>query len=276
MSDCLHRSDLAEIWRANCLDPEHVASVMGDRKADALVFDAPYSEKVHAGHDAQVASLKDSFATNIVGGRRTREQTYAARVVAGTSAGRRAIDYDAWTPATVDDFCSLWVPRCSGWVVTITDHVLATAWEASLAARDLYVFPPLPLVETGSRVCMAGDGPSGWTCWIVVARPRGEPYSKWGTLPGAYVVPGERKMNSSGGSSRVVGGKPLLAMQCIVEDYSVRGGLVVDPTCGGGTTCRAAVALGRRTIGLEMDEGRARLSVEAVKAVNVEQKELFA
>ena len=122
---------------------------------------------------------------------------------------------------------------------------------------------------------MAGDGPSGWTCWVVVARPRGEPYSKWGTLPGGYVVPGERKINVTGGTDRIVGGKPLLAMQCIVADYSARGGLVVDPTSGGGTTGRAAKALGRRYIGMEQDAGRAELSAKQLAAVKLDQVELF-
>jgi hypothetical protein len=145
-------------------------------------------------------------------------------------------------------------------VVTITDDVLAPAWRTSFLRHGLYPFAPIPLVETGSRVRMAGDGPSGWTCWIVVA---------------PYVVPGDRAMNSNGGTDRIVGGKPLLAMQCIVADYSRRGGLVVDPTSGAGTTGRAAKAQGRRFIGLEIDPGRAELSAKALASVSLAQGELF-
>jgi site-specific DNA-methyltransferase (adenine-specific) len=275
----LHQAEGAEVWQADCLVESDVDRVMQGRKADALVFDAPYSAKCHEGHDVQVASLKESFATNVVGGRRTREQAYAARVAAGKSAGRRALDYEAWGQEQIAKFCGIWVPRCSGWVVTITDHALAPLWAETLEASKLYVFPPLPLVETGSRVRMAGDGPSGWTCWIVVARPRGEPYSSWGTLRGAYVVPGEREINSKGGTDRIVGGKPLLAMQCIVRDYSRRGDLVVDPCLGGGTTIRAAVTQGRRGIGLEVDEGRAQQSAKTIARAcreHAAQPELFS
>jgi hypothetical protein len=272
----LLQTDLAELHLADCLNEADVDAVMGKRKADALVFDAPYSEVVHQGHDVQVASLKDSFARNIKGSRRTREQAYAARVAAGKSAGRRAIDYPFWSATEVHLFCSLWLPRCSGWVVTITDHVLALDWSVAFDAAGLLVFPPIPLVETGSRVRMAGDGPSGWTCWLVVARPRGEPFSSWGTLRGAYVVPGEREINAKGGTDRIVGGKPLLAMQCIVRDYSRRGDLVVDPTAGGGTTGRASIAQGRRFVGIEKDPGRAEIAKRTIERVNVAQAELFA
>ena len=268
-------SDRAEVWNANCLDEAVVDGIIGKRKADLLCFDAPYSDAVHSGHDAQVASLKESFATNVVGGRRTREQTYAARVAAGTSAGRRALDYAAWGNEEIERFCGIWLPRAVGWFVTITDHVLAPKWAAACFARNLYVFPPLPLVETGSRVRMAGDGPSGWTCWLIVARPRKEPWASWGTCRGAYVVPGEREINSRGGTGRVVGGKPLMAMQQIIMDYSRRDALVVDPTSGGGTTGRAALGTGRRFVGLEQDPGRASLTAKACAAVNVGQREMF-
>lgn len=271
----IDRGEAWEVYQANCLDESHARAVMGKRKADLICLDAPYSEITHSGHDRQVASLKDSFATNVVGGRRTREQAYAARVSAGKSAGRRAIDYPFWTEADVQTFCAIWLPLCSGWVVTITDHVLAAAWGAAFAAHDRLVFPPLPLMETGSRVRMSGDGPSNWTCWLIVARPRSKEFVSWGTLRGGYVVPGEREINATGGTDRVVGGKPLLAMQCIVDDYSRRGGLVVDPTSGGGTTLRAALGTGRRCIGIEQDAGRAELSAKACRAVNIGQAEMF-
>ena len=277
----IYSDAVSEQWHGDCLNAEHVATVMGDRKADALVFDAPYSDRTHAGHrDGKLTAERAGvFAKRMerdrMDGKLAAQGAYAARVAAGIVAGRRDIDYSFWPPATVRAFCDLWLPRLSGWAVTITDDVLAPAWRTSFVRHGLYPFAPLPLVETGSRVRMAGDGPSGWTCWVVVARPRGEPYSKWGTLRGAYVVPGDRAMNSNGGTDRIVGGKPLLAMQCIVEDYSARGGLVVDPTSGGGTTGRAAKALGRRYIGMEQDAGRAELSAKQLAAVKLDQVELF-
>jgi hypothetical protein len=253
------KTDLAEVWLANCLDESDVDRVMQGRKADALVFDAPYSARTHLGHDSQ---------HNICAPGEPADNR--KRVALGLDPSRRLIDYRPWGAPEIGSFCSLWLPRCAGWVVTITDNTLAPEWASAFEASGLYAFAPLPLVETGSRVRMSGDGPSSWTCWVVVARPRGSEFVKWGTLPGAYVVP--RQMSSDG---RIVGGKPLLAMQCIVRDYSRRGDLVVDPTCGGGTTGRAAIAQGRRFIGIEQDAGRAEIAKRQLERVNVNQIELF-
>jgi hypothetical protein len=268
-------SELASVWRANCLDVDHVARVMGKQKADALIFDGPFSPRTHNGHreGKMTADRAAAFAARGTAGR-TRERAYSARKAAKGESGRRDIDYASWSAGDVRRFCDIWCPITTGWIVSITDDVLAPAWRTSFVRHGLYPFAPLPLVETGSRVRMTGDGPSGWTCWVVVARPRGEPWSSWGTLRGGYVVPGERDINSIGGTDRIVGGKSLLAMQCIVADYSRRNDLVVDPTSGGGTTLRAALAQGRRAIGLEQDPGRAELTAKACRAVNIGQGEL--
>ena len=145
------------------------------------------------------------------------------------------------------------------WATSITDHVLAPYWSAHFEARDLYTFQPLPWVETGSRVRMTGDGPSSWTCWAVVARPRS--LAKWGTLPGAYIGPGESAQNRP---DRIIGGKSLRMTIAFLHDYSRRGQLVLDPCLGGGTTMLAARMSGRRCIGIEKDEARAELCARLV------------
>lgn len=270
-------TSIAEVWCRDCLSEADVDEVMGKRKADALIFDGPFSPRTHDGHQngKMTADRALAFAHRSDNMARERERHYSLRKAAAGESGRRDIDYACWRPTEVRRFCDLWIPRTDGWVVSITDDVLAPAWRTSFIRHGLYPFAPLPLMETGSRVRMVGDGPSGWTCWVVVARPRSAKWAKWGTLSGGYVVPGERRMNSHEGSDRIVGGKSHLAMLCIVDDYSNRGDLVVDPTSGGGTTGRAAVAQGRRFIGIEKDPGRAELTVKAVSSVNVGQAELF-
>lgn len=250
-----------EVWRGNALDPEHAAAVMHGDLADLLCVDAPYSPKTHAGH-ANGKLTADSAAAFAArhDANPTRESRYAARKSAAGESGRRDIDYAAFTETDVQRFVEVWSPLTRGWFVTITDDVLAPIWSAALEETGRYVFAPLALVETGSRVRMVGDGPSNWTCWVVVARPRNEEFSKWGTLPGAYIQPGERLINSKGGSDRIVGGKPFRSMCAIVDDYSKRGDLVVDPCAGGGTTLMAARYMGRRARGLEQDRERAELS----------------
>jgi hypothetical protein len=218
---------------------------LADVTCDALIVDAPYSARTHGGHDGaptvggQRSGIGDP-SYEITGYKKT-DRTWE----------RRAIDYTGWHPSDVRAFVDFFAPKTRGWMVSITDHVLAPVWAAAMEAHGRYVFAPLPWVAKGSRVRLAGDGPSSWTCQIVVSRPRtgedrnGRPFSKWGTLPGAYVITQERGI--------VVGNKPLALMLALVRDYSRPGDTVCDPCAGGGTTLAAAHKLGRDAIGSEMD-----------------------
>jgi hypothetical protein len=223
---------------------------------DALIVDAPYSAKTHGGHDSAPTVGLSPYTRSTHGSQRGGPGGLGYEITNGVPAPaaawvRRAIDYAGWTPDDVRAFVASWSPRTSGWMVSITDHVLAPVWAEAMAAHGRYVFAPLPWVASGSRVRLTGDGPSSWTCWIIVGRPTtgtyrdGTPAAKWGTLPGAYVITQDRNI--------VVGGKPLDLMRAIVRDYSRPGDLVVDPCSGGASTLIAAAIEGRRAIGAEMD-----------------------
>jgi hypothetical protein len=213
-------------------------------ECDALIVDAPYSSKTHAGHDSGTQQ-----ANALAGDPLDNRKRYAQ----GLDPVRRELSYGAWELDDVNAFVASWAPRTRGWFVTITDHVLAPIWADALEAAGRYVFSPLAFVAPGSRVRMSGDGPAQWSCWVIVARPAS--LSKWGALPGAYVVPpghNGRKVSGSSATS-VVGGKPLWLMQSLVRDYSRTGDLVCDPCAGSGSTLIAAVTEGRRAIGSECD-----------------------
>lgn len=191
---------------------------------DALISDPPYSERTHKGHDATETRSYDS--------------------------NRRALGYEAWTPDHVHAFVRAWAPRVRGWMVALTDHVLAPAWEAAYEEHGRYAFAPLHFLHPGSRVRLAGDGPALWTVTIMVARPRAEPWSKWGALPGGYVLPAG---HSARGDAVVQGSKPEWLMRALVRDYTRAGDLIVDPCAGGATTLIAARAEGRHSVGAERD-----------------------
>jgi hypothetical protein len=263
--ELIHRDECSEIYLGDSLDPSNVATIMTDRKATALIFDAPFSAQTHEGHaGGKLTADRAAGYGRTENPNRKREAAYSRRKAAKGESGRRDIEYPFWTASDVENFVDIWVPHSDGWIVSITDDVLGPTWRAEFKGAGLLPFASIPLVETGSRVRMNGDGPSNWSCHVYVARPRHEPYSSYGTLPGAYIQPGERKMNSRGGSVRITGGKPLLSMLAIVRDYSRPGDLVVDPTCGGGTTGAAAKILGRRFIGIDNNRERAELSARLI------------
>lgn len=290
----LYQDNLSEVWIGDCLDLEHVEQIMHGRFASASILDAPYSARTHKGHAAGKVtcdraraweeSQRDSLSVkNRRAARSSKQQN--AEIRYARRAKRRDIDYANWSREDVAAWFARWGER-GGWIVSITDHELFREWDRYARLTDRVTFTPIPLVETGSRVRMAGDGPSSWTCFCAISRPRSDPWCRWGALRGAYVVPGERRFNSDDHIKRIMGGKPLLAMLRIVEDYSNRGDLVVDQTCGAGTTLMAAKTLGRRSVGIERDpetaekaaanlrNTRCQMSLELDVAA-VEQKELF-
>lgn len=196
--------------------------VLADACVAAVVTDPPYGRRTHEGHDRAAAMV-------------------------GESMGLRALGYPWWAPDDVRAFMTHWHERCHGWIVAFSCSDLAPVWREAADACGRMSFAPLPMVDRGSRVRVAGDGPSNWTTWINVSRTRTKAMAAWGTLPGVYErSPGDER-------SAHMGGKPMGVMAAIVRDYSRRGDLVCDPCAGGGTTLLAALQENRRALGAERD-----------------------
>ena len=231
MSELIHSADAGQVWVGDSLGglPE------GERWS-AVISDPPYSGRTHESHCSEGADGP---------WKRTNGKF-------DLPCNRRGLDYIGFGPEQVQAATSLWHARTDGWICILTDHLLAREWEAALSATGRYVFAPLPCYSPGSRVRLAGDGPSSWTVWLIVSRPRHKPYSNWGTLPGGYVY--------KPGKMPLVGGKPENLMRAIVNDYSRPGDLVADPCMGAGSTLAAAHDLGRRYWGMDKDRKHAEMA----------------
>lgn len=228
---------------------EHVRRTVG--QVDALIVDAPYSERTHSGHDGAAAADPGKTWKRSNG----REEA---------KIERREIDYEPWTTEHVSDFVSTWVPITRGWIVSITDDVLAAAWRAALESAGRQTFQSVPCVIRGMSVRLVGDGPSSWATHAIVGRPRTKEMARWGTLDGAYVGPCERQP--------VVGGKPLWLMESLVRDYTRPGDLVCDPCMGAGTTLLAAKLLGRQYIGGDLDAKHVEIARERLRDLPAQPK----
>lgn len=190
-------------------------------RVDSIITDPPYSAKTHAGHDQ------------------------IHRDGAADASTRSALGYGALTEENVAALAALYASKCDGWIVWMTDHVLAPSIRDALEGGGRYVFAPLPFFQAGRSVRITGDGPCSWTDWIVVSRTTAQ--VKWGTLPGGYVAgPGWK-------DKARMGGKPTELMKSIVRDYSRLGDVVLDPFMGAGTTGVASLLMGRKFIGIEVD-----------------------
>lgn len=283
-----------ETWAVYHGDHAELAAHLAETgvRPDSMIVDAPYSERTHRGHDDGTASanrVADWAARALKRGgtaSNTPRQVVRRREIAGArGTGRRALSYAAWTRTDIDRLVAAWAPLARGWWVSITDHGLAPEWEAAYGAAYLYPFAPIPLIEWGSRVRLTGDGPSRWSCDVIVARPRsGEWLTAWReerrarglltSLPGAYEAGSERHSRDDP-DARTVGGKPVAAMRAIVRDYAPLGGLVVDPCCGSGTTGIACVEEGMRFVGCDLTESEAEKACRRIERA-ARQGRLFA
>ena len=59
--------------------------------------------------------------------------------------------------------------------------------------------------------------------------------------------------------------KPISLLYYLIRTYSNSGDLVLDNTCGSGSTCVAAVLTGRKYIGIERDEEYYKIACDRVK-----------
>ncbi len=59
--------------------------------------------------------------------------------------------------------------------------------------------------------------------------------------------------------------KPLLLLERIIELVTNEGDIVLDPFCGSGTTCVAAMLLGRKYIGIDKSHEAVKLSISRIK-----------
>lgn len=220
--------------------------VLADVECDALIVDPPYGARTHTGHDAGVdrAGVTE----------RTDDHTV-----------RRKLSYGLWTPGDVRAFVKHWSPRVRGWFCAFSCSDLFPAWRAALEAEGRATFAPVACVIRAMSVRLSGDGPSSWTVYLNVARPRGKDFATWGALNGAYVV--DR-------APAHIGGKPLELMAAIIRDYTRPGDLVCDPCAGMATTGIAALGAGRRFVGAEVDAETHAAALE--RARRGVQAEMFA
>jgi len=216
MSRVEHLSDSVTLYLGDCRE---ILPTLG--KVAHIITDPPYSARTHAGHDGSAAgSQRDGHK-------------------------RQSLGYEPLSPVSCIRLASLFSAMTPGWVVWMTDDILAPAIQAALAERGRKVFAPLPFFQPGRSVRLSGDGPCSWTDWIICARTAA--LKKWGTLPGGYVA------GEGWADKERMGGKPTRLMSLLVQHYSRPGDMVCDPFMGGGTTGVACVMERRGFIGIEID-----------------------
>lgn len=205
---------------------------------DVVLTDPPYSDRTHEG----------ARSGNTKGG----------TVRAGSQA--LGIDFDPTTPEGLRAVFGACVPR--RWLVSFLDYRMVPALEddppAGLRGVRMGIW-----VKPNGAPQFTGDRPGqGWEA-IWIAHREGAGRMKWngGGHHAVWTEPVERGPHPTM--------KPLPLVKRLVELFSDEGETILDPFAGSGTTLVAARDMGRKAIGIEIDEKYAEVIAKRLSQSNL-------
>ncbi len=201
---------------------------------DLVLTDPPYSEKTHKG----ARSASDY----------------------GPKGGTVSINFDSCDASFIRDTFSLL--KVNRWCISFLD------WRHAL---PLEIDPPIGLefirlgvwTKLNPMPQLTGDRPS--TGWEAIA---------------IFHVPGKKKWNGGSGPALWMHGtsrfgyfgpsnhpteKPLELIKKLITQFSDDEETILDPFMGSGTTLRAAKDLGRKAIGIEIEERYAEIAAKRME-----------
>jgi DNA modification methylase len=138
------------------------------------------------------------------------------------------------------------------WVLVWSDLETAHKWKEDLESEGLrYVRMGVWLRRNGCPQ-FSGDRPAQAAEMCVIAHCS-ESRLRWNG--GGKAAGWEGPIVASNSGDRMhTSPKPLWLMSALVRDFTDMGELICDPFMGSGTTLRAAKDLGRRAVGIEIEE----------------------
>jgi site-specific DNA-methyltransferase (adenine-specific) len=213
--------------------------VLGGMEAgsvQAVVTDPPFGEKTHNG---------------------ARTRTIGAN-------SNTLVSFDSLSEAAAVELFRLLVVVAERWVIATCEWRHAARFEsAGLPVVRLGVW-----IKPNSAPQLTGDRPAtGWEAVVILHR---EGRKRW-----------------NGGGKRAVWNyprvdadlhptqKPLPLIEEWVSDFTDEGDTILDPFAGSGTTLVAAWNLGRKAIGIEIDEKYAEIAAKRLDRV-ISQGRLFS
>jgi DNA modification methylase len=249
------------------LDPLTGLAGLTDKSIDVAMFDAPYSERVHA------SSRRGSMRPEIGAGRAAFSRATDLKF-----SSLREEDREAWSVQ-----CARTVRR---WSMVFSDVEGAHLWRESFERAGLEYIRTLFWVKIGGTPQFTGDRPATACEAITLVHPPGRKRWNGGGKAGVYSIP--IVLDRSGREPRIhTTQKPIELMEALVRDFTDADELIADFTAGGGTTAVACKRLGRRFIGWERDPKFHAAAVKRIEAakeqfelggrrVKVKQPALFA
>jgi site-specific DNA-methyltransferase (adenine-specific) len=204
-------------------------------KVDAVISDPPYEADAH---------------------RKDRKITGRNRGTIATAFTFSEID------PIRDEIAARMVEASNGWVLTFCMAEGVAPWRDAFEAAGAKYKRAMVWIKPDAMPQFNGQGPAaGFES--ITAVWCGSGYSRWngGGRPGTFY-----HNKNTGGKHEHETQKPVPLMSELVQLFSNRGELVCDPFMGSGTTGIAAVKLGRRFCGVEINDAYFDLACRRVQS----------
>ena len=199
-------------------DSFEVMAGMGDESVDCVITDPPYTDYVH---------------TNAKSNR--------------SGSGASEINFDSFTNEKLREAFDEFGRLTRRWVVSTLDHRHALPMETN-PPKNLRLMRIGVWVKNNPMPQISADRPAhGWESIAYLHKAEVKPAWNGGGAHGNYVS------NLAAPTGHPTP-KPVKMFSSFVERFTDPGDLILDPFAGGGTTLLAARNLGRRAIGVELDE----------------------
>lgn len=214
-------------WIYECGDG--LNGLMGVGTVDHTITDSPFSQRVDDNHAAE--GVRDPGAFR----------------------------FEAMTPEKIEKSARVIAATTRRWAVVITDYEEGVyLWKQALEQAGMVFWATGHFRKINPKPLIAGRGPSQPNEAIVICHGAhiemfwngGGKRAEWS----ATVVREEDRYHPTQ--------KPLMLMRQLIEDFTEPGELIADPFGGVATTGVAAVELGRRFWGAELDPNYHALGLE--------------
>lgn len=203
-------------------------------KVDHVITDPPYEKEAH---------------------RKDRRVMRRDGLVAGP------LSFDQLTELSRETIANETARVSAGWLIFFCQAEGIAPWRDAIEAAGAKYKAPMVWIKPDGMPQFNGQGP-GMGHESLVTAWAGKGHSKWngGGRHGVFVIP-------KGESVRAVHEtqKPVRLMRELVHLFTDYGQTVLDPFMGSGTTGVAALRLGRKFVGIEMDEKYFELACRRIR-----------
>lgn len=220
-----YEQDGITIYHGDCR--EALAAVQG---VQHVITDPPYSEHTHSKQWIGSALTEDG----------------KKRV----STAHKSLGFDALTDELAHDVSREFYRLCQRWILIFSDLEGISPWRESLMQAGLEYVRACIWDKVDSAPQFTGDRPASAAEAIICAHRPGKKAWNGGGQRNVF----RHAVNAIKGAKPHPSTKPEPLMLELVSLFTDAGDTVLDPFCGSGSTLVACKRVGRKAIGIELQE----------------------